>query len=110
TFAVGDASVSAGLVDGTALVISATATDASAAERTVSGAIRWLGEQLSERQQSAGIPDPDQLAGRLLTPTVVARPDRMGSYEAEAVIWVDGLGGAAENPFVASTETAQLLV
>jgi hypothetical protein len=110
SFAVGNATVSAGLVERTTLVITASATDASAAERTVSGGVTWLRTELSERQASAGIPDPDQLAGRLLTPTVVARSDRAGGYEAEAVVWIDGLGGAEENPFVASKETARLLV
>jgi hypothetical protein len=110
SFAVGDATLAAELVERTTLVISASATDASSAERSVSEAVRWLGTELSERQGSAGIPPPDQLAGRLLTPTVVARLDRPNGYEAEAVVWIDGLGGAEENPFVASQETARLLV
>jgi hypothetical protein len=110
SLAVGNASVSARLVDRTILVITSSADDGRDAERSVTGAIRWLETELTSRQEAAGITEQDRLTGRLLTPTVIARRLNDDSYAAEAVVWVDGLGGAEENPFDASPSTARLLL
>jgi hypothetical protein len=110
SLAVGDASVSARLVDRTTLVIASSSSNGRDAERSVTEAIRWLQTELTSRQEAGGIAEVDRLTGRLLTPTVVARRLGDDAFAAEAVMWVDGLGGAEENPFQASPATARLLI
>jgi hypothetical protein len=107
--AVGSAEWTAELSDDSTLHFSATAESRSSAERTVAAAIDRLERDLLDRQQTAGIPDADRLVGRLLTPRVVARQAGDRTYVADAVIWVDGVAGAEENPFTASQPTARLL-
>jgi hypothetical protein len=104
-----DAVLTADLTDRMTLHIGATADRARAAESTVSAAAEWLQNELAERQRQAGISGVDQLAARLLTPTVVGRQGSDGAYVAETVIWIDGLGGAETNPYAPSAQTAQFL-
>jgi hypothetical protein len=104
-----DATLSAALTDRTTLHVGSTADRPRAAESTVSAAVAWLQDELTERQQRAGISGTDQLAARLLTPNVVARQEPDGTYVAEAAIWVDGLGGAEANPYAPSAATVRFL-
>jgi hypothetical protein len=109
TFLVEDADFSASMLDRTTLVVGASARRADAAEETVTAAVTWLRTAIEERQDLADIPPGDRLEGRLLTPTVVARRTAAGTYAAEAVVWVDGLSGAQQNPYQASPVTTRLL-
>jgi hypothetical protein len=108
-FLAADADFSATLLDRTTLVLTASADGPDVAEQTVLAAASWLGREITARQDDADIPLGDQLEGRLLTPTVVARRNAGSSYTAEAVVWIDGLGGAEENPYQASAVTSRLL-
>jgi hypothetical protein len=109
SFLVDDASFSANMLDRTTLVLTASADRPAAAEETVLAAATWLGREITDRQDAADIPIGDRLEGRLLTPTVVARRVAAGTYTAEAVLWIDGLGGVEENPYQASAITSRLL-
>jgi hypothetical protein len=105
----GDAAFSAQLLDQTTLIVTAASRNASTAEETVTAAVEWFGASLEERQRSADIAPEDRLSSQLLTPVIQAHRAAVGAYEAEAILWIEGLRSSGDNPYQASPVTARLL-
>jgi hypothetical protein len=103
------ASVRATLIDAATIEVVGTAGSPRLAESTAAAAVDWLDAHLSQRQDEAGVAEPDRAAMAPLTPSVVARRTQGGDYDASAVLWLSNGAPGVDNPYGPSEATAQLL-
>jgi hypothetical protein len=104
-----DGEARARLMDRTTLELTSRTTNAVSTEWSLREAVDWFEDEVAAQQESADVPQRDRLSWRMLTPELRANQQEDGHYVAQAIMWLEGLTGSEENPYVAGGQTAQIL-